>query len=74
LIEFTEVTGMEGPTITTQTIFKYEQRGVENGKVIGEFVATGVMPAFMDRLEQYGFKIPNTHFLPVPMGAKKKPL
>jgi pilus assembly protein CpaF len=74
LIEFTEVTGMEGPTITTQTIFKYEQRGVENGKVIGEFVATGVMPAFMDRLEQYGFKIPNTHFLPVPMGAKKRSL
>jgi pilus assembly protein CpaF len=72
LVEFTEVTGMEGPTITTQTIFKYEQRGVENGKVIGEFVATGVMPAFMDRLEQYGFKIPNTHFLPVPMGAKKR--
>jgi pilus assembly protein CpaF len=74
LVEFTEVTGMEGPTITTQTIFKYEQRGVENGKVIGEFVATGVMPAFMDRLEQYGFKIPNTHFLPVPMGAKKASL
>ena len=74
LIEFTEVTGMEGPTITTQTIFKYEQRGVENGKVIGEFVATGVMPAFMDRLGQYGFKIPNTHFLPVPMGGKKTSL
>ena len=34
---------MEGSTITTQTIFKFEQRGVENGKVIGEFVATGVM-------------------------------
>jgi pilus assembly protein CpaF len=74
LVEFTEVTGMEGPTITTQTIFKYEQRGVENGKVIGEFVATGVMPAFMDRLEQYGFRIPNTHFLPVTMGAKKRSL
>jgi pilus assembly protein CpaF len=74
VIELAEVTGMEGTTITTQTIFKYEQRGVENGKVVGEFVATGVMPSFMDRLERYGFRIPNTHFLPVPMGAKRRAL
>jgi pilus assembly protein CpaF len=72
LIEYTEVTGMEGSTITTQTIFKYEQRGVDNGKVLGEFVATGVMPSFIDRLERYGFKIPNTHFLPITINAKKK--
>jgi len=74
VVEFAEVTGMEGSTITTQTIFKFEQRGVENGKVIGEFVATGVMPSFMDRLERYGFRIPNSHFLPVTMGAKRRAL
>jgi pilus assembly protein CpaF len=74
LIEFTEVTGMEGSTITTQTIFKFDQRGVENGKVIGDFIATGVMPSFIDRLERYGFKIPNNHFLPLPMTAKRKAL
>jgi pilus assembly protein CpaF len=72
LIEFAEVTGMEGSTITTQTIFKFEQRGVENGKVLGEFVATGVMPSFIDKLERYGFRIPNTHFLPVSINAKKR--
>jgi len=72
LVEFSEVTGMEGNTITTQMIFKFEQRGVENGKVIGDFVATGVMPSFMDRLERYGFRIPNTHFLPVALGGKRR--
>jgi pilus assembly protein CpaF len=72
LVEFSEVTVMEGSTITTQTIFKFEQRGVENGKVAGEFVATGVMPSFVDRLERFGFKIPNTHFLPISMGAKRR--
>jgi pilus assembly protein CpaF len=72
LVEFAEVTGMEGTTITTQTIFKFEQRGVDNGKVIGEFIATGVMPAFIDRLERYGFKIPNTHFLPITINTKKR--
>ncbi|MPZ75832.1 MAG: CpaF family protein [Deltaproteobacteria bacterium] len=72
VVEFAEVTGMEGSTITTQTIFKFDQRGVENGKIIGEFVATGVMPSFMDRLERHGFRIPNTHFMPVPMGSRKR--
>jgi pilus assembly protein CpaF len=74
VVEFSEVTGMEGNTITTQTIFKFDQRGIENGKVVGEFVATGVMPSFMDRLERYGFRIPNSHFLPVSMGAKRRAL
>ena len=74
VVEFSEVTGMEGSTITTQTIFKFDQRGIENGKVVGEFVATGVMPSFMDRLERYGFRIPNTHFLPVAIGAKRRAL
>lgn len=72
LLEFTEVTGLEGSTITTQTIFKFDQRGIENGKVIGDFVATGVMPSFIDRLERHGFKIPNTYFLPIGMGVKRK--
>jgi pilus assembly protein CpaF len=74
VVEFSEITGMEGSTITTQTIFKFEQRGVENGKVVGEFVATGVMPTFMERLERHGFRIPNTHFLPVNLGAKRRSL
>jgi pilus assembly protein CpaF len=74
LIEFTEVTGMEGPTITTQTIFKFEQRGVENGKIVGEFVATGVMPSFLDRLERYGFRIPNTHFMSASLSTKRRGL
>ena len=74
LVELTEVTGMEGPTITTQTIFKFEQRGVENGKIIGEFVATGVMPSFLDRLERYGFRVPNTHFISNGLGSKRRGL
>ncbi|MDP2603347.1 MAG: CpaF family protein [Deltaproteobacteria bacterium] len=72
LLEFSEITGMEGTTITTQMIFKFEQRGVENGKVMGDFVATGVLPSFMDRLERYGFRIPNTHFLPLALGGKRR--
>jgi pilus assembly protein CpaF len=65
LIELAEVTGMEGGTITTQTIFGFEQTDVdENNKVLGDFYATGVMPMFMKRVERYGFKIPPGYFLP----------
>jgi pilus assembly protein CpaF len=68
--ELSEVTGMEGATITTQMIFRFEQTGVENGKVLGEFVATGVRPQFLDRLERYGQKIPNTYFMPLTFKRK----
>ncbi len=65
LTELSEVTGMEGNVVTTQLIFRFEQKGVENGRVKGEFTATGVRPMFLDRLERYGFKLPNTYFLPL---------
>jgi len=72
LIEVCEVTGMEGDIITTQQIFKYRQKGIEAGKVVGEFAATGVLPSFLDRLESHGHKIPNSYFLPVVQPAKKR--
>lgn len=54
----TEVTGMEGPVITTQDIFVFEQRTVdENGKVRGAFRATGVRPRFASRLASHGIRL-----------------
>jgi pilus assembly protein CpaF len=50
-----EVLGMEGDTIIMQEIFAFRQVGVDaNGRAFGEFIATGVRPSFMDRLEQAG--------------------
>lgn len=72
LIEVSEITGMEGNVVTMQMIFQFEQKGVENGRVVGDFSATGVRPSFLERLERYGFKLPNTYFLPVSLAANKK--
>ena len=48
-----EITGTEGPTITMQEIYKFEQRGVdEQGRVIGEFAPTGIRPKVMERIER----------------------
>lgn len=55
----TEVQGMEGDVIILQDIFKYEQRGTDNkGKVKGEFVFTGVVPKFVQKLKEKGINIP----------------
>jgi pilus assembly protein CpaF len=58
-----EITGMEGETITMQEIFQFERKGVDkDGKVIGRFRPTGVRPRFAERLKQYGMTLPRAFF------------
>ncbi|HET8708298.1 MAG TPA: ATPase, T2SS/T4P/T4SS family, partial [Pseudomonadales bacterium] len=53
-----EVDGTEGEMITMSEIFRFEQHGVdENGKVLGEYVATGVVPSFYRRLKPRGIQL-----------------
>ncbi len=47
-----EVVGMEGDAIQLQELFTFERRGnTEDGKVLGEFVSTGIRPSFLNRLK-----------------------
>jgi pilus assembly protein CpaF len=58
-----EITGMEGETITMQEIFQFERKGVDkDGRVIGRFRPTGVRPRFAERLKQYGMTLPRAFF------------
>lgn len=58
IMSVTEVTGMEGPIITSQDIFVFEQRTIdEHGKVRGAFRATGVRPRFASRLASNGIRL-----------------
>jgi pilus assembly protein CpaF len=55
LVSITEITGTEGPTITIQEIYKFEQRGVdEEGNVVGQLAPTGIRPKVLGRIEQQG--------------------
>lgn len=59
----TEVIGMEGDIIVLQDIFRFEQTGIDSkGKVIGDFVFTGIMPSFLSRLAEHGVNIPSGLF------------
>ena len=59
----TEVLNMEQDTVIMQDIFLFVQEGIdENGRAFGHFQATGVRPAFMDRLESAGVRLPGNLF------------
>jgi len=58
-----EITGMEGETITMQEIFMYERTGVDSqGKVLGRFRPTGIRPRFAERLKTCGMQLPRVFF------------
>jgi pilus assembly protein CpaF len=50
-----EIAGTVGDMVSMQDIFLFEKRGVgPNGKVIGRFKATGIVPKFAERLRASG--------------------
>lgn len=58
-----EITGMEGETITMQDIFLFERTGVDaQGQVIGRFRPTGIRPRFAERLKAAGLQLPRVFF------------
>lgn len=60
-----EITGMEGSVIQMQEIFKFTRKHTQqDGKVIGEFRATGVRPKFLEELKTAGVELPAEYFDP----------
>lgn len=58
LVSLQEVNGMEGDIITMSEIFRFERRGVdENGRVIGDYRATGIVPNFYAQLKPRGIDL-----------------
>jgi pilus assembly protein CpaF len=59
----TEIVGMEQETIVMQDVYRYDKEGVdENGRAYGKFIATGIRPVFMSRLEAAGVRLPASAF------------
>jgi pilus assembly protein CpaF len=54
--DITEVIGMEGDVIVTQNLFKFEYLDEDDeGKIIGEYRASGLRPYTLEKARQYGF-------------------
>lgn len=60
----TEITGMEGETISLQELFSYKQTGINDlGRVEGVFECTGVCPRFAEKLRLQGVHLNPQLFL-----------
>jgi pilus assembly protein CpaF len=65
LLSLSEITGMEGQTITMQEIFRFKQTGRnEAGDVLGHFEATGIRPKFLQQAAEHGIEMPADLFRP----------
>ena len=62
VISISEVQGMEGDVVTMSDIFTFEKSGIENGKIIGRLLPTGLRPKFIERIEAAGIRLPPTIF------------
>src|ERR671911_193244 len=63
ITSISEITGMEGDTISMQEIFVFEKVGVtQEGTVLGRFRATGVRPKCAERLKSSGVILPPDMF------------
>jgi pilus assembly protein CpaF len=57
-----EIVGLEGLTPQLQDIFRFERRGMRGRQIVGEFVATGIVPRVVDELLERGIEIPRSLF------------
>src|SRR5713226_2802706 len=63
VVSVSEITGMEGDVVTMQDIFVFRKMGVDdNGKVLGEFVPSGIRPRFAEQLQASGIRLPMNLF------------
>ena len=65
VMSVSEITGMEGETITMQEIFRFKISGRDlEGLVVGHFEATGIRPKFLGEAQSHGIELPSELFRP----------
>ena len=65
IISISEVTGMYEGEIQLQEIFGYSRRGIsKEGRILGYFSATGVIPQFVEGLREAGVGVDMSMFVP----------
>lgn len=65
IVKVSEVIGMEGDSIVLQDLFEFVETGRdESGRVLGEHKPTGVVPHFLERLQDEGFQVNYSWFQP----------
>lgn len=70
----TEVVGMQGEMVTLQEVFRFKEESfTKDGKIIGQFQASGIIPNCIEKFEKKGIKIPRDLFTTKSSKEMKKP-
>jgi pilus assembly protein CpaF len=70
--EIVELCGSDENGIKISTLHKFQLEGVRDGKAIGQFVATGIQPRFLERLQSRGIMLSPAIFAAGPLQAENK--
>jgi pilus assembly protein CpaF len=63
ITQISEVVGMQGEAVSMHDLFLFEQTGTDgSGAVDGQFVATGIHPNCLERIERSGLYLPKSMF------------
>jgi pilus assembly protein CpaF len=64
VVAISEIQRMEGDLITLQELYEFKVDGVaDDGRVLGELVATGLRPGFQHKFQMHGIALPTGLFL-----------
>ena len=70
----TEIVGMQGDVVTLQEVFRFKEESfTKEGKIIGQFQASGIIPNCVEKFERKGIKIPRDLFQTKASKEMKKP-
>lgn len=59
IVKITEITGMEGDVVSMQDIFEFKQTGLDENRVAtGHFIANGIRPTVLEKLQACGIPVP----------------
>lgn len=59
-----EVVGMQGDVVLLQDIFRFQETGMANSRIQGQFLATGTIPSFLKKIHAAGVALPMSLFTP----------
>lgn len=60
-----EITGIEGEVVQMQELYHFVKEGMdEEGKILGNFYASGIRPRLLDDVAPLGIRLPSENFDP----------
>lgn len=62
VVQVAEVQGMEGDVVVMQDIFRFQQAGFKDGRILGRLEPTGIRPKFYEKIERAGIRLPSNIF------------